>query len=221
MTDHKLLQAQELEQYYSLLAEGVATSDAWKHVEEGLTDIQLYQLMRHASKKAGLKMDLRLTREEQKSLVEFHLHSKPFRVYERLATLYTTRASEGLFESEKLRSTTGKNKFDRVALADVVEYFEARLVGEGYVTEEDLRKYIESAFIQVVALGADKILSNDSGRKNRFRAIFYGYWLEKAGKTSGQAEKYARLCSDYFVGHSTDQVKANWSKDYKSPTKSR
>lgn len=104
-----------------------------------------------------------------------------------------------------------KNNFDEVEIKDVYDHFKKGLVKKGYLTEDELPKYLKAAFeLKTIPKNLFKI--KDAPKKSTIESVFYQYYKNVAGKTHGKQKQYAALLGDYFEGYKTSNVSSNFSK---------
>ncbi|WP_343329294.1 hypothetical protein [Polaribacter staleyi] len=104
------------------------------------------------------------------------------------------------------------NNFDEVESNVVYDYFKNSLVKKGYLSNEDLEKYLILAF-QNKELPKKRFvfLKQDiSGITN----IFYIYYKEVVEKRHGKQSIYAELLGNYFEGFQSDKVVNNFARHY-------
>jgi len=105
---------------------------------------------------------------------------------------------------------TFTNNFDKAEPpSKVYEYFNNTLVSKGYLSEEDLKSYLISAF-QNETPPKEKITFSDRHIGN-ITSIFYKYYADADNK-HGKQEDYAELLGEYFKGFSTQKVMNNFAK---------
>ena len=106
-----------------------------------------------------------------------------------------------------------KNNFDDVKPQKVYDYFKAELFEKGYLTEQELKKYLSAAFeLKAPPFEKFKLLTIRS--KKRIYAVFYKYYREIANDTHSRQREYVALLSNYFAGFNPETVATNWSKGY-------
>lgn len=113
-------------------------------------------------------------------------------------------------QQEKFQFT---NKFDTVPEDKVYQYFFDKLVNPGYMTNEDLIKYLVQAFEQTAQ---EKIIFTlaKSPKVGTVRNIFYIYYAEIASKPHNEQKRYASLLGEHFSGYDTKKVLNNFARDY-------
>lgn len=113
-------------------------------------------------------------------------------------------------QQEKFQFT---NKFDTVPEDKVYQYFFDKLVNPGYMTNEDLKKYLVQAFEQTAQ---EKIIFTltKSPKVGTVRNIFYIYYAEIASKPHNEQKRYASLLGEHFSGYDTKKVLNNFARDY-------
>ena len=103
----------------------------------------------------------------------------------------------------------GSNTFDRVSLDKIHKHFTEMLVEPEFMSNVDLVKFIEAAFVN----GTKKReFSVDSKYKQEVYRAFYTYYKNVAGSPSKRKRDYASLLGEYFFGYSTDTVFNNFSR---------
>ena len=104
------------------------------------------------------------------------------------------------------------NNFDEVDSSVVYDYFKNSLVKNGFLSNDDLEKYLLVAF-QNKELPKKRFvfLKQDiSGITN----IFYIYYKEVVEKRHGKQSNYAELLGNYFEGFQSDKVVNNFARHY-------
>jgi hypothetical protein len=103
------------------------------------------------------------------------------------------------------------NNFDRITPIQIYEHFKNGLVKKGYLTEQDLIKYLKAAF-EMKAKPETLFKIKDAPNKATIEAVFYTYYKNVAGKVHGKQSQYAALLGEYFEGYKTSTVSTNFSK---------
>jgi hypothetical protein len=103
-----------------------------------------------------------------------------------------------------------QNNFDSSSEIEVYEHF-AQLVQKKYLTEDQLKDFIKSAFDKREGHPRSIIFSNVRTKQAIIR-IFYSYYKDVAGKPPRKKDDYVRLLSNYFRGYDFKTVKTNFSK---------
>lgn len=104
-----------------------------------------------------------------------------------------------------------ENNFDHVPPKRVCSYFKKELVETGYLSIEDLEKYLIMAF-QDEKIQDEKFRFEKRIKVKTARDIFYRYYtvISKAGNTKKKV--YAGLLGNYFTGFTTQKVFDNFAK---------
>ncbi|WP_055445538.1 hypothetical protein [Lacinutrix himadriensis] len=105
------------------------------------------------------------------------------------------------------------NNFDKVEPVEVYNYFKKSLVDKGYLSLDDLKKYLIMAFENKELPKSKFTFSNLHIEK--VRTIFYTYFKDIAINTHGKKEIYADLLGGYFNSFTTKKVMNNFADGYK------
>ncbi|CAN5661222.1 hypothetical protein BH10BAC3_BH10BAC3_16190 [soil metagenome] len=104
-----------------------------------------------------------------------------------------------------------QNNFDQIRMDDVYNHFKAGLVDKNYLSESDLKQYLEQAFNKKTK--PTKLFRfSDIQTKSKIQSVFYKYYKDIAGKPHGKQVNYAALLGDYFEGYNTSSVSTNFNK---------
>lgn len=103
------------------------------------------------------------------------------------------------------------NNFDNINPTEIYKHFKAGLVEKGYLTEQELNKYLKAAF-ELKTIPETLFKIKDAPKKAAIEAVFYKYYKNVAGKIHGKQNQYAALLGDYFEGYKTTTVSSNFSK---------
>jgi hypothetical protein len=118
-------------------------------------------------------------------------------------------------ESKKEQETrTFTNNFDQINPTEIYEHFKAGLVEKGYLTEQELNKYLKVAF-EIKTVPETLFKLKQTPTKQKIYTVFYTYYKDIAQKKHNTQKKYASLLGDFFEGYNTDIIKTNWARDYK------
>lgn len=115
-------------------------------------------------------------------------------------------------QTDEVTSFT-KNNFDHVPPKKVYDYFKKELVDTGYLSLEDLEKYLIVAF-QDKTVPAERftITYNRSSTPTKIKKIFYKYYEKIAQDKHGKMKYYCGLLGEYFNGFNTDKISRNFNK---------
>jgi len=111
----------------------------------------------------------------------------------------------------KQETPTFTNNFDNINPTEIYKHFKAGLVEKGYLTEQELNKYLKAAF-ELKTIPETLFKIKDAPKKAAIEAVFYKYYKNVAGKIHGKQNQYAALLGDYFEGYKTTTVSSNFSK---------
>lgn len=115
-------------------------------------------------------------------------------------------------ETETEQGTpTFTNNFDNIKPTEIYNHLKAGLVEKGYLTEQELNKYLKAAF-ELKTKPETLFKIKDAPKKSIIEAVFYRYYKNVAGKVHGKQKQYAALLGDYFEGYKTTTVSSNFSK---------
>jgi hypothetical protein len=103
------------------------------------------------------------------------------------------------------------NNFDNINPIEIYKHFKAGLVEKGYLTEQELNKYLKAAF-ELKTIPETLFKIKDAPKKATIEAVFYKYYKNVAGKIHGKQNQYAALLGDYFEGYKTTTISSNFSK---------
>ena len=120
------------------------------------------------------------------------------------------------FDSKETKKETifqFENNFDKVDPNKIYNYFKNNLVETGYLSLDDLEKYILLAFQGNLKQPIEKF-SFKNLHIEKVRTIFYKYFVEIANKPHGKKRNYAQLLGDYFKGFTTEKVENNFASGY-------
>jgi hypothetical protein len=106
---------------------------------------------------------------------------------------------------------TFTNNFDKITPNEIYKHFKAGLVEKGYLTEQELNEYLQTAF-ELKKIPETLFKIKDAPNKAAIEAVFYKYYKNVAGKIHGKQKQYAALLGDYFEGYKTTTVSSNFSK---------
>jgi hypothetical protein len=88
-------------------------------------------------------------------------------------------------------------------------------VDKGYLNETLLIEYLKAAFeLRTKPKILFKLKHTPS--KDKIYLTFYTYYREIAQKPHGKQTEYAALLGEYFEGYSTELIKTNWARGYKT-----
>jgi len=104
-----------------------------------------------------------------------------------------------------------KNNFNNNSTDEIYSHFKTGLVEKGYLTEQELNKYLKAAF-ELKTIPETLFKIKDAPNKAAIEAVFYKYYKNVAGKIHGKQIQYAALLGDYFEGYKTPTVSSNFSK---------
>ncbi|WP_166761967.1 hypothetical protein [Flavobacterium psychrophilum] len=106
-----------------------------------------------------------------------------------------------------------KNNFDpeNAKPKKVYDYFKKELVDAGYLSLEDLEKYLIMAF-QDKTVPAEKFSFAKKIKVKDARDIFYRYYTVIAKAGNDNKMKYAELLGNYFTGFTAKKVFDNFAK---------
>jgi hypothetical protein len=110
-----------------------------------------------------------------------------------------------------------QNNFDKVDKNKVYKYFSENLVKKGYLSKEDLEKYILLAF-QNKKVPENKFKISES-KVGNITNIFYMYYCDLASKPHGRKMDYAELLGLYFKGFEAEKVANNFARNYRKVRK--
>lgn len=139
--------------------------------------------------------------------------------YKELYNLITEPQAQSEIDKEALppsKSFAFLNNFDKVEPNKVYKHF-FKLVEKGYLSNEDLEKYLLLAF-QNKTLPKEKF-SFSNLHIEKVRTIFYTYFCEIANKPHGKKTEYAELLGNYFNSFTTKKVDNNFADGYKKVRK--
>ncbi|GEJ35846.1 conserved hypothetical protein [Flavobacterium psychrophilum] len=113
-------------------------------------------------------------------------------------------------QTDEVTSFT-KNNFDpeNAKPKKVYDYFKKELVDTGYLSLEDLEKYLIMAFQDKTA-PAERFSFAKKIKVKEACAIFYRYYTVIANAGNGNKMKYAELLGNYFTGYIAKQVYNNF-----------
>jgi hypothetical protein len=111
-------------------------------------------------------------------------------------------------------TTTFKNNFDSNPPKIVFKHFKEGLVKKGYLTEEELNKFLKAAF-ENKTKPRHLFSFRNVQSKQKIALVFYTYFKEVSQKPHGKQRAYCSLLGEYFLGYTTKDVSSNWSKGYK------
>lgn len=114
-------------------------------------------------------------------------------------------------EMEKKIVEEIQNNFDSVNIEVVYAHFKAGLVNKRYLTDQELIKFLKTAFEQRKSPERRFKITN-APTKQKIIHIFYNYYKEVASKPHGKQRQYSALLGDYFEGYTTENVRTNFSK---------
>lgn len=106
-----------------------------------------------------------------------------------------------------------ENNFDHISTDEVYSFFKKELVEKNYLSEEDLHRFLTSAFHKCKP-PKKRFKINGSPTRKKIRSVFYKFYEEVASKPYGQQRRYAELLGEYFEGYKTKNVQSNFSKNY-------
>ena len=115
-------------------------------------------------------------------------------------------------EQETLTFT---NNFDNIKPTEIYEYFKAGLVDKGYLTTEELNKYLKAAF-ELKTTPETLFKLKHTPTKQKIYTVFYIYYKDIAQKKHERQKEYAALLGDFFEGYKTEIIQTNWARDYKT-----
>ncbi len=104
-----------------------------------------------------------------------------------------------------------KNNFDTIDSLVVYNHFKVELVNKGHLTEDELKKYLKTAF-ELKIKPETLFIFKDVIKKKTIIAVFYDYYKTVAGKPHGKQKLYAALLGDYFMGYNSETLNTNFSK---------
>jgi RNA binding exosome subunit len=106
------------------------------------------------------------------------------------------------------------NNFDNIQPIEVYKFFKSNLVEKGYLGDQELNKYLKTAF-ELQAIPEPLFKLKQTPRKQTIYTIFYTYYKDIAGKKHDQQTRYVELLGNYFEGYNSDIIKTNWAREYK------
>lgn len=104
-----------------------------------------------------------------------------------------------------------ENKFDRITPRKVEAFFKKELVDAGYLSIENLQKFLVTAF-QEESVPAEKITFEKRIKAQDARDIFYRYYTVIAKAGNSNKMKYAELLGNHFEGFTAQKVFDNFAK---------
>jgi len=104
-----------------------------------------------------------------------------------------------------------ENNFDNVNQEKVYQYFSTELVNSNYLSEEELRDYLKTAF-EKRETPKSKFSFRNIPSKDKVMKVFYSFYKDIAGKPHGRQKDYAGLLGEYFQGFKTSTISTNFSK---------
>lgn len=102
------------------------------------------------------------------------------------------------------------NNFDKVDFNKVYKYFNDSLVKKGYLSKEDLEKYLVLAF-QDQKLPEEKFIFSKKHIGN-ITKIFHSYYIKISQDSYGKKKIYVQLLGGYFEGFENQKVYDNFAK---------
>ena len=119
-------------------------------------------------------------------------------------------------ETETEQGTpTFTNNFDNIKPTEIYKHFKAGLVEKGYLTEQELNKYLKAAF-ELKTKPETLFKLKHTPTKQKIYTVFYVYYKDISQKKHERQKEYAALLGDYFEGYKTEIIQTNWARDYKT-----
>ncbi len=109
---------------------------------------------------------------------------------------------------------TFTNNFDNIKPIEIYEHFKAGLVDKGYLTIEELNKYLKAAF-ELKTIPETLFKLKHTPTKQKIYTVFYIYYKDISQKKHERQKEYAALLGDFFEGYKTEIIQTNWARDYK------
>lgn len=114
-------------------------------------------------------------------------------------------------------TATFENKIDTTSPIEIYNFFKKTLVDKKYLSDEDLKVYLKTAFeLKTIPKTLFKLKEIN---KDRARLIFYVFYKDISQCIHGKQIEYAKLLSNYFEGFDTSTTQTNWAKNYKNKLK--
>jgi hypothetical protein len=119
-------------------------------------------------------------------------------------------------ETETEQGTpTFTNNFDNIKPTEIYKHFKAGLVEKGYLTEQELNKYLKAAF-ELKTKPETLFKLKHTPTKQKIYTVFYVYYKDISQKKHERQKEYAALLGDFFEGYKTEIIQTNWARDYKT-----
>ena len=118
-------------------------------------------------------------------------------------------------ELEDTNFVVFENNFDNIQPSEVYAYFQKCLVQKEYLTEDELRDYLNAAF-ELETIPKTPFRLKHTPKKQSIYTIFYTYYKDIAGKPHEHQDRYVHLLGNYFEGYKSNVIRTNWSREYKA-----
>ena len=110
---------------------------------------------------------------------------------------------------------TFTNNFDNIKPIEIYKHFKTGLVDKGYLTIEELNKYLKAAF-ELKTIPETLFKLKHTPTKQKIYTVFYIYYKDISQKKHARQKEYAALLGDFFEGYNTEIIQTNWARDYKT-----
>ena len=119
--------------------------------------------------------------------------------------------------SESKEKSFFKNNFDSTSPIEIYDFFKKTLVDKKYLTDEELKAYLKTAF-ELKTIPKTLFKLKDI-KKDRARLIFYVFYKDISQCIHGKQTEYAKLLSNFFEGFDTSTTQTNWARKYSEKSK--
>jgi hypothetical protein len=209
------------------ITQGIGTIDTRSETELSSLFETMFEAYQHKhpdnTKELFIEVELERAKEYQKYFPEYKTNSEHKTYYFELQRWidFLNKVAKPTGEPQQMSSENNikkpdfQNNFDNVSPKDIYEYFKIKLVGKGYLSEQELNDYLKAAF-ELKTIPKTLFKLKNTPTKQNIYTVFYSFYKDIAQKKHSSAEDYAKLLGAYFEGYNTETIRTNWAKDYKT-----